>query len=83
MAKRVGSNQEYRGILVCGTGMGMAIIANKHPKVYAAVCESIYAAQIVNIWLKTEFTSEWEPPIQEWLHNSMKEISQLEQEQFG
>ncbi|WP_293124496.1 RpiB/LacA/LacB family sugar-phosphate isomerase [Okeania sp. SIO1I7] len=45
VAKRVGSNQEYRGILVCGTGMGMAIIANKHPNVYAAVCESIYAAQ--------------------------------------
>ncbi|NET45720.1 RpiB/LacA/LacB family sugar-phosphate isomerase [Okeania sp. SIO2B3] len=108
VAKRVGSDRAYRGILVCGTGMEMAIIANKHPNVYAAVCESIYAAQksrsinnsniltlgglittppvaqeIVNNWLKTEFTSEWEPPIQEWLHNSMKEISQIEQEQFG
>ena len=41
------------------------------------------AQEIVNTWLRTEFTSEWEPPIQEWLHNSMKEIEQLEQEQFG
>ena len=39
VAKRVGSNQADRGILVCGTGMGMSIIANKHPNVYAAVCE--------------------------------------------
>jgi len=32
-------------ILVCGTGMGMAIIANKHPGIYAAVCESTYTAE--------------------------------------
>jgi ribose 5-phosphate isomerase B len=108
VAKRVGNNEADRGILVCGTGMGMSIIANKHPNVYAAVCENTYAAQksrsinnsniltlggwlttpqvgqeIVNIWLRTEFTSEWESPIQEWLHNSMKEISQMEQKQFG
>jgi ribose 5-phosphate isomerase B len=39
LAKKVGSGDLDRGILVCGTGMGMAIIANKHPHVYAAVCE--------------------------------------------
>ncbi|MDT3779331.1 RpiB/LacA/LacB family sugar-phosphate isomerase [Nitrospira sp. MA-1] len=39
LAGKVGSGEFDRGILVCGTGMGMAIIANKHPHVYAAVCE--------------------------------------------
>ncbi|HSF08182.1 MAG TPA: RpiB/LacA/LacB family sugar-phosphate isomerase [Nitrospirales bacterium] len=39
LAGKVGSGECDRGILVCGTGMGMAIIANKHPNVYAAVCE--------------------------------------------
>ncbi|MEZ4358314.1 MAG: RpiB/LacA/LacB family sugar-phosphate isomerase [Eubacteriales bacterium] len=37
---------EYdRGILFCGTGMGMAIIANKYKGIYAAVCESTYSAE--------------------------------------
>jgi len=34
-----------RGILICGTGMGMSIVANKHEGVYAAACESVYAAE--------------------------------------
>lgn len=34
-----------RAILICGTGMGMAIVANKYQGVYAAVCESTYAAE--------------------------------------
>ena len=33
-----------RGILICGTGMGMSIVANKHQGVYAAACETYYAA---------------------------------------
>lgn len=44
LARKVGSGECDRGILVCGTGMGMAIIANKHPNVYAAVCEDPSAA---------------------------------------
>lgn len=44
LAKKVGAGEFDRGVLVCGTGMGMAIIANKHPKVYAAVCEDPTAA---------------------------------------
>lgn len=44
LAGKVSSGEYDRGILVCGTGMGMAIIANKHPKVYAAVCEDPSAA---------------------------------------
>lgn len=33
-----------RAVLTCGTGMGMAIVANKLPYVYAAVVESVGAA---------------------------------------
>lgn len=39
-------NKDYeRGILICGTGMGMSIVANKHEGVFAAACESVYAAE--------------------------------------
>ena len=33
------------GILLCGTGMGVSITANKHKGVYAAVVESVFAAK--------------------------------------
>ena len=35
-----------RGILICGTGIGMSIIANKHKGVRAAACESTTAARL-------------------------------------
>ena len=43
--KKISSGEIKKGILVCGTGMGMAITANKFQGVYAAVCESTYAAE--------------------------------------
>lgn len=35
-----------RGILVCGTGIGMSIVANKHKGVRAAACETTTAARL-------------------------------------
>jgi ribose 5-phosphate isomerase B len=39
------SGYQKRGILLCGTGIGMTITANKFPGIYAAVCHDIYSTQ--------------------------------------
>ena len=41
LCKKVSINSSNRGILVCGSGIGMAMAANKHKKIRAAVCYSI------------------------------------------
>lgn len=33
------------GILICGTGIGMSITANKIPGIMAALCDNIYSAE--------------------------------------
>ena len=45
LAPRISSGEFEMGILVCGTGMGMSIVANKYKGVAAAVCENLYAAE--------------------------------------
>ena len=35
-----------RAILICGTGAGMSVVANKFKGVYAVACESLYAAKM-------------------------------------
>lgn len=45
VAKGVQSKEYDRGIAICGTGMGVSIICNKHRGVYAALCESLYQAR--------------------------------------
>ena len=38
VAKKVKNNKNFRGILVCGSGIGMSITANKHKNIRAAQC---------------------------------------------
>ena len=35
-----------RGILVCGTGIGMSIAANRHPHIRAALCHEAFTARM-------------------------------------
>ena len=41
LCKKVSKNYQNMGILVCGSGMGMSMAANKHKKIRAAVCYSV------------------------------------------
>jgi ribose 5-phosphate isomerase B len=44
VARLVSSGGAERGILVCGTGIGMSIVANKFPKVRAALATDVFMA---------------------------------------
>ncbi len=46
VAQGVSSGKYKRGVLLCGTGQGMAMVANKFAKVRAALCHSIDAADM-------------------------------------
>jgi ribose 5-phosphate isomerase B len=45
LARRVAAKEFERGILVCGTGLGMAMIANKVEGVFAGTCHDVYSAE--------------------------------------
>ena len=45
LAKSVADDPTKRGILICGTGIGMAITANKVPGVSAAQAHDTYSAE--------------------------------------
>ncbi|EUJ33946.1 ribose-5-phosphate isomerase B [Listeria floridensis FSL S10-1187] len=80
VANKVATNEVDRGILICGTGVGMSIAANKVPGIRCALVGDTFtahatrehndsnvialgarvlgpglAADIVKIWLETEF----------------------------
>ena len=46
VAKRVGTAEMDRGILICGTGIGMCMAANKVRKVRAAACQDVLTAEM-------------------------------------
>lgn len=45
VAEAVARGEFERGILVCGTGIGMSITANKVPGIRAAVCHDPFSAE--------------------------------------
>jgi len=45
VAKAVAKGYCERGILICGTGIGMTIAANKVKGIRAAVCHDLYSAE--------------------------------------
>lgn len=45
VAKSIQNKEADRGILVCGTGQGMAIVANKFKGIYACVVDDIFSGE--------------------------------------
>ena len=45
-ANAVVSGECDRGILICGTGIGMSLVANKIPGIRCAVCSEPYSAKL-------------------------------------
>ncbi len=46
VAETVASGKAERGVAVCGTGIGMAMVANKVPGIRAAFCPDLYTARM-------------------------------------
>jgi ribose 5-phosphate isomerase B len=49
VARAVAKGECDRGILICGSGIGMAITANKVPGVRAALCHDHYTALVARL----------------------------------
>jgi ribose 5-phosphate isomerase B len=46
LAKAVSDGRVERGVLICGTGIGMSMAANRHPRVRAALCHDAFTAEM-------------------------------------
>ena len=46
VAQAISEGTVERGILLCGTGIGMSIVANKFPGVRAALCQDLFTAEV-------------------------------------
>ena len=46
VAPMVQSGEYDRAVLICGTGAGMSVVANKYKGVHAVACESVYSAKM-------------------------------------
>ncbi|MEW6606542.1 MAG: ribose 5-phosphate isomerase B [bacterium] len=46
VAKKVSNGEFERGVLICGTGIGMSITANKIPGIRAALCGDTMTARL-------------------------------------
>lgn len=46
LTARVAADGDHRGILVCGTGIGMSMAANRHTGIRAALCHDAYTVEM-------------------------------------
>lgn len=78
------SNFEKRGILICGTGIGMCITANKFKGIRAAVCHDNYSAErsilsnngnVLCMGARVVGPELAKKIVQEWIHLEFKDGS--------
>jgi ribose 5-phosphate isomerase B len=46
VARAIASGEAQRGLLICGTGIGMSIAANRHPAIRCAVAHDVTSARL-------------------------------------
>jgi ribose 5-phosphate isomerase B len=46
VAENISEGRFGKGILICGSGIGMSIVANRHRNVRAALCSNLYAVKV-------------------------------------
>jgi ribose 5-phosphate isomerase B len=46
LTQAIGSGRATRGVLMCGSGIGMAIAANRHPGIRAALVHDVETARL-------------------------------------
>ena len=46
VAAQVSEGRYERGVLLCGTGLGMSMVANRFPRVRAALCNDLFSASM-------------------------------------
>ncbi|TCT13098.1 ribose 5-phosphate isomerase B [Natranaerovirga pectinivora] len=49
VAKSIQNNECDKGILICGTGIGISIAANKHKGIRAALCHDCFSAEATRL----------------------------------
>lgn len=49
LCKKIQDGEVTLGILICGTGIGMSMAANKHKGIRAAACENTFSARMTRL----------------------------------
>ena len=46
IAEAVSEKKVERGIVICGTGIGMSIVVNRYPRIRGALCTDLFTAKL-------------------------------------
>jgi len=49
LARLIQSGECQKGIVICGTGAGVSLIANRYKGVYCVACESVFTAEKISL----------------------------------